>query len=59
MANNNKNIPDLDTFDDDASQVTVATKNLAEGNYNAPNDIPHDFLNSDAKRFIKICNIPK
>jgi len=34
--------------------VTEATKNPSKGNYNAPNDIPHGFLDSDAKQIVKI-----
>ena len=36
LTNNNKNQPDFDMLDADVSQVTVATKNSAEGNSNAP-----------------------
>ena len=57
LANNNKNKPDFDMFDDDVSQVTVATKNLAEGNPNAPIEIPHDLSDSDDKQFVQIPNI--
>ena len=39
LANNNKNMPD-DIFDDEASQVTVATKNSAKENQYAPK-VPH------------------
>mmetsp|Transcript_20513 Transcript_20513/g.22715 ORF Transcript_20513/g.22715 Transcript_20513/m.22715 type:complete len:326 (-) Transcript_20513:463-1440(-) len=58
MANNNKNMPDFDMFDDDASQVIVATTNSAEGNYNATNTIPHVFSDSDTKILVKIPDIP-
>ena len=40
LANNNKNMPD-DMFDDEASQVTVATKNSAEENQYAPKHVLH------------------
>ena len=59
LAKNNKNLPDFDMFDDDVSQVTVATKNSAEGNSNAPNEILHNLSDSDDKQFGQIPNIPQ
>mmetsp|Transcript_45038 Transcript_45038/g.48743 ORF Transcript_45038/g.48743 Transcript_45038/m.48743 type:complete len:305 (+) Transcript_45038:2-916(+) len=56
MANNNKNMPDFDMFDDDASQVTVATKKSAEGTYTAPNNIPHVLSDHDTKKLVQIPN---
>ena len=55
MVNNNKNMPDLNQWDDDASQVTVATKNSSEGKYSAPIEIPHGSRENDKQAV----NIPK
>ena len=43
----------MDQWDEDASQVTVATKNSSEGKYSAPTDIPHKFREANQ------VNIPK
>ena len=54
LVTSNKNMPEYDMFDDEASQVIVATKNSAEGNPNAPNKIPHVLSDSDDNQFVHI-----
>ena len=43
MININKGMPGLDNSDNNASAVTIATKNSSEGKYNEPMAIPQGF----------------
>ena len=59
MVSNNKNMPELDKFDDDASAVTVATENLSERKYNVPIDIPYGFFDTAVNQAMNIPKKPK
>ena len=53
MLNINKDMSELNNTDDDASAVTVATKNLSEGKYNTPVlDIPPGFFDTNIKQVV-------
>ena len=55
LANSNKNMPEYNMFDDEASQVTVATKNSAEANQYAPRKkLPHMLPDGHDKQFVNI-----
>mmetsp|Transcript_8892 Transcript_8892/g.9483 ORF Transcript_8892/g.9483 Transcript_8892/m.9483 type:complete len:115 (+) Transcript_8892:134-478(+) len=55
IVNNNKNWPQLDKFDIDASAVTVATKNSSAGKYN----IPHRFFKNEVNQVVNSTKKPK
>ena len=49
-----KCMPGLDNSDDDASAVTVPTKNLSEGKYNEPMDILQGMFDTDTTQAVEL-----